>query len=81
MRDHQIPAIVQMFQNVVLNVRSEIFSGQQVTRPSIMAAVTEGVAHNAGEFAGDKNSHALPSCSRERHGVQKPISMSPRRPM
>lgn len=40
-----------------------IFSGKQITRPSLMPATTEGLSDDAGELTRDENAHVSPSFS------------------
>jgi hypothetical protein len=54
MCDHQIPAVVQVLQHVILNVvRGLIFSRQQIAGPSVMSTRGEGPPDHARELTGD----------------------------
>lgn len=60
MSNHQVPTIVKMQQDIILDVGSIGFGRQQVARYGIVAMITKRIADNTGKFAGDQNSQVAP---------------------
>src|SRR2546430_780738 len=57
MSNHQVPTLIQMSQNIVLNMLARSFCRQQVAGPRIVPQRGKGIADNPAEFAGNQNFH------------------------
>jgi hypothetical protein len=52
-KDRQIPAVMEMVQDIALNMRPGALGRQEIAGHGIMAGLYEGVADSAGKFAAD----------------------------
>lgn len=66
MEDRQIPAVVQMVQDIALDMRTRALRRQEIAGDGIMAGLDEGVADGAGKFAADECFHIAPPSTGEK---------------
>jgi hypothetical protein len=53
MRNHQIPPIIDLLEDIPHYMISLLLRGQQVTTPSIMAGILKRISDNPGKFTRD----------------------------
>ena len=72
MGDHQVPLLIEDFLDWLLQMPPRIaFAFEQITRPSIVAALAESIAHAGAVFTGDENSHQKSNGSTGSAGAEK----------
>lgn len=62
MCDHEVPVGVEDVADIASQVAAGSLGGDEVAGPSGVAQGDEGIAHDAGELAGDEDAHQVSGC-------------------